>query len=26
MPPSRATNQYPLPVGVEVMPTIGWFN
>src|SRR5688572_18061440 len=24
MPPSRATSQYPLPVGVAAMPTIGW--
>src|SRR5690242_14648310 len=25
MPPSRETNQYPRPVGVAAMPTIGWF-
>ena len=25
-PPSRATSQYPLPVGVAAMPTIGWLS
>ncbi len=24
MPPSAATSQYPLPSGVDAMPTIGW--
>jgi hypothetical protein len=24
MPPSRATNQYPSPTGLAVMPTMGW--
>src|SRR5687768_10736711 len=24
MPPSDATNQYPLPDGVSTLPTIGW--
>ncbi|GIU90547.1 MAG: hypothetical protein KatS3mg010_1646 [Acidimicrobiia bacterium] len=26
MPPSLATHQYPLPVGVAAMPTIGWLS
>src|SRR5205823_10845866 len=25
MPPSAATNQYPAPVGVAAIPTMGWF-
>ena|GEM_PF-5442153 len=26
MPPSAAVNQYPVPVGVAVMPTMGWLS
>jgi hypothetical protein len=26
IPPSDATSQYPRPVGVGVIPTIGWFS
>lgn len=26
MPPSGATSQYPWPLGVAVMATMGWFS